>query len=260
MENLIKKAVRMKEILGLDSFPVGVKFCLENVPHGDAQRLAGYRYCQALMAARRGKKVFLDAEGIACPAAAAAFGFKPLPEQLKNGIGLQGFGIVGEPETGKRMFEGMAKLSPGVLKGLLLFPLEKADIKPDVVVVEDEMEKLMWLALAQLNVQGGKRIESNTAILQAACVDATLIPYTEKKFNISLGCYGCRDATDIAPGESVLGFPFEYFDGIMEKLELLSKKAIANSRSKNAFTALKKKAADSVLKNDPFSKSCEKFL
>ena len=81
-------------------------------------------------------------------------------------------------------------------------------VVPDVVVVEDEVEKLMWIALARLNAQGGRRIESSTAVLQATCVDATLIPFVRKQFNLSFGCYGCRDATDIGTNETVLGFPF----------------------------------------------------
>jgi len=81
--------------------------------------------------ARHGAHVLLDAEGISCPAAAAAFGFKPLPEGLKTGKGLVGFGIVKEEGTGKTMFEGMSTLPHGKLKALYLFPLETANIEPD---------------------------------------------------------------------------------------------------------------------------------
>ena len=186
----------------------------------------------------------LDAEGIACPAAAAAFGFKPLPEGLKTGKGLVGFGIVNEDATAKAMFEGMTTLPQGELKALYLFPLDTATVEPDIVVVEDETENLMWIALANLNVKGGHRVESSTAILQATCVDATLIPYVEQTFNMSMGCYGCRDATDIGPHEAVLGFPFKDFDAIVEGVQFLSRKAIPNSRSKNALAMLKRKETE----------------
>jgi len=46
--------------------------------------------------------------------------------------------------------------------------------------VEDETEKLMWFALANLNIKGGQRVESSTAILQATCVDATTVPSYNK--------------------------------------------------------------------------------
>ncbi|MDZ7778026.1 MAG: DUF169 domain-containing protein [Bacteroidales bacterium] len=150
------------------------------------------------------------------------------------------------------MFEGMTTLEQGKLQALYLFPLEKASTEPDIVVVEDQTEKLMWIALANLNVKGGQRIESSTAILQATCVDATTIPYVKQKFNMSMGCYGCRDATDIDAGETVLGFPFKDFKAIAENLEFLNQKAIPNSRGKNALASLKQKEAEWIIKTDPF--------
>ena len=253
MEPIRSGAYKAQEILGLTTSMIGVKFCFttSEIPQ-DIEKLTGHRYCQALMKARHGEHVVLDAEGIACPAAASAFGFKQLTEGLKTGKGLVGFGIVEEQATGRTMFEGMTTLPHGKLKALYLFPLETANIEPDIVVVEDETEKLMWMALANLNVKGGQRVESSTAILQATCVDATLIPFVEQKFNLSMGCYGCRDATDICPNETVLGFPFKDFDAIVKSLEFLNQKAIPNSRGKNALAMLKRKEAEEISKNDPF--------
>ncbi len=249
-----EKAKILKEKIGMDTYPVGVKFIFsrDTIIVEKAVRLYGYRYCQALMNARHGKHVMLDKEGIACPAAAAAFGFKPLPDGLKNGKGLIGFGITKNEDTGIEMFKGMTVLNFGELKELYLFPLETSIIEPDIVVIEDQIEKLMWIALAYLNAKGGKRLESSTAILQATCVDATLIPFKQHKMNLSYGCYGCRDATDIGPDQAVLGFPFSDFETIAEYIEYLSMKAILHSRGKNAYTMLKKKNAEDILKSDVF--------
>ncbi len=254
-ESLRSSAEKVKNILGLDSSLVGVKFLFAEKELPPAvEKLAGHRYCQAVMKARHGAHVLLDADGIACPAAAAAFGFKPLPDPLKTGKGLVGFGITQEEHTGQTMFEGMTTLSPGLLKALYLFPLETAAVEPDVVVVEGEVEKLMWLALADLNSKGGHRVHGSTAILQAVCVDATLIPFVHKSFNMSMGCYGCRDATDLGPGETVLGFPFEEFEAIVQSVIALGERAIGNSRAKNALALLKRKDAEQIGKTDPFTK------
>jgi len=253
MKTIQSNAEKVKQILGLSSSLVGVKFLLaENEVPANIEKLNGHRYCQALMKTRHGAHVLLDAEGISCPAAAAAFGFKQLPEGLKTGKGLVGFGIVNEEVIGKTMFEGMTTLPQGKLNALYLFPLETATMEPDIVVVEDETEKLMWFALANLNIKGGHRVESSTAILQATCVDATTIPYLQQKFNMSMGCYGCRDATDIGHNETVLGFPFKDFNAMVESIEFLSQKAIPNSRGKNALAMLKRKEAEEISKNDSF--------
>jgi uncharacterized protein (DUF169 family) len=114
-------------------------------------------------------------------------------------------------------------------------------IEPDVVVAEDQPEKLMWFGLANLNSKGGKRVQSSTAILQAACVDATLILFLKQNFNMSMDCYGCRDVTVIAPGETLLGFPFKDFKALTLSIEYLNLKAIPNSRKKNALAAIQRK-------------------
>jgi len=232
---------RMISILNLSFPPVGVRLLADGQEFpNEAQRLKQHRYCQALMKARHGKNVVLDKEGISCPAAAAAFGFRPLPMGLRSGKGLVGFGIVSDEEVGKQMFETMVTLPSGAIERLHVYPLDEAEHPPNIVVIEDEVEKLMWILLSYLHATGGQRVPSNTAVLQATCVDCTIIPYVENRLNFSYGCYGCRDATDIGPNEAVLGFPASMLPLVGEHLQFLSKKAIPTSRSKKALAALRR--------------------
>jgi len=236
-------ARRLVEILGIDTDPVAV-FLLgpeSSPPTAPFKRVTGHRYCQLLMRARHGESVFLVPDELACPAAAAAFGFRPLPEGLATGKGLVGFGIVDDPDTGRRMFEGMPRLEPGRVTLIAATPLSETRSIPDVVVVEGPPEALMWLALADLNVAGGERRRGDTAVLQATCVDATIIPYLEQRLNFSLGCYGCREATDLGPNESVLGFPGVRLEPLLAALESLANKAVGRSRAKAVFGNLNKK-------------------
>ena len=177
---------------------------------------------------------------------------RPLPAGLQSGKGLVGYGIVSDRAVGRRMFEAMPRLEPGQVKALYLFPLEQAEHVPDVVVVEAEVEQLMWINLAYLHATGGERVYSTTAILQATCVDSTLIPYLEDRLNFGYGCYGCRDATDLGGSETVIGFPAAMLPAVVEHLEFLAQKAIPNARSKRAWGTLegrrkrKEMTADSV--------------
>ena len=236
-------ARRLVEILGIDTEPVAVFLLGPESPPPAAPfiNVTGHRYCQLLMRARHGESVFLVPDELACPAAAAAFGFRPLPEGLATGKGLVGFGIVADPDTGRRMFEGMPRLEPGRVTLIAAAPLSETRSIPDVVVIEGRPEALMWLALADLNVAGGERRRGDTAVLQATCVDATIIPYIEQRLNYSLGCYGCREATDLGPNESVLGFPGARLEPLLAALESLANKAVRRSRAKAVFGNLKKK-------------------
>jgi uncharacterized protein (DUF169 family) len=233
-------ANKLKEVLGLETEPVAV-FLLRPGAETPLDRFAavtGHRYCQLLMRARRGESLRLMPEGLACPAAASAFGFKPLPEGLATGKGLCGFGIVAEADTGKAMFEGMTRLPPGSAGGLAACPLGEAPSLPDVVVVEGPPEPLMWIVLADLNVGGGRRRRGDTAVLQATCVDATVIPHVEQRLNFSLGCYGCREATDMDAHETILGFPGAALTALVGALEKLNDKAVGRSRAKAALNHL----------------------
>ncbi len=244
VDNIRQQGARMTETLGLSGSPVGVRLLSAGAEVPDnVTVLQKHRYCQALMKARRCGEVLLSNEEISCPAAAAAFGFRPLPKGLESGQGLVGFGIVSDEVVGRKMFAGMPSIAPGTIETLRLFPLDKAVCPPDIVVVEDEVEKLMWVVLAYLHATGGKRVPASTAVLQAACVDSTIIPYLEGRLNFSFGCYGCRDATDIGNNESVLGFPAAMLSAIVEHLEYLLQKAIPTSRSKRAWHMLQKAEA-----------------
>jgi len=237
-----QSAKDMASILGLNRAPVGVRFMIagEAIPQ-EAQILDRLRYCQALMLAGHGETVILNEAGIACPAAAAAFGFRALPAGLESGKGLVGFGIVADSEVGKRMFAEMPRLAAGRLAALHLFPLERSVLPPDIIAVEDEVERLMWIALAALHADGGRRLRASTAVLQATCVDAAVVPFLENRLNFCYGCYGCRDATDIRAGEAVLGFPAGMLTAIMEHLAFLRQKAIPASRAKNALADLERR-------------------
>jgi uncharacterized protein (DUF169 family) len=237
-------ANRLKEILGLETEPVAVFLLppgLANPAFDTFGKVTSHRYCQLLMRARHGESLRLEPSELACPAAASAFGFRPLTEGLATGKGLVGFGIVAEPATGKAMFEGMTRLPSGSLEGIAVCPLGAAPALPDVVVVEGPPEPLMWLALADLNLTGGQRRRGDTAVLQATCVDATVIPHVEQRLNFSLGCYGCREATDMGPNETILGFPGSSFAEILAALEQLNTKAVGRSRAKAVLNQLKGK-------------------
>ncbi len=116
-------------------------------------------------------------------------------------------------------------------------PLDQAPFKPDVVVLESEVEHLMWIAIAQAFETGG-RLEFSTAILQATCVDGTIIPFLTQRIHASLGCYGCREATDLAESECVVGFPIKDLDNIVNSLQKLNEKAIPRVRAKPIYKAL----------------------
>ncbi|AKB68216.1 DUF169 domain-containing protein [Methanosarcina mazei] len=230
-------AKNLKDILNLQREPVGVKFLkVEDtaafMKDYDAETKS--RYCQALMRAGKGEKVLITAKNISCPASAAAFGLKPLPEVLSSGQMLFKLGLFDSPDAAKNAMEGMTRLEQGKYAGVLLSPLENMEIEPDIVVIEALPEQLMWLSLASI-YDTGKRLKFNTAVFQATCVDSTVIPFVTGDLNSSLGCYGCREATDVLEEETLIGIPYRELEKIITNLQKLAAKPMKKVRSKEAL-------------------------
>lgn len=237
MNKMIEVNNKIKGILNVEREPVGVKFIKED----DLSKLKDQydsvtkmRYCQALMRAGKGEKIMITADNIACPASAAAFGFKPLPEMLSSGKMLYNMGLFATPEAGANAMAWMPRLVQGEYSAVILSPLETMEVEPDVVVIESKPEHLMWLALASI-YETGERLEFNSAIFQATCVDSTVIPFKSGKLNSTLGCYGCREATDVTDGENLIGIPYGDISSITDNLEKLSSKPMKRARAKEAF-------------------------
>ena len=232
-----KAAVVLKEVLGLTCEPIAVKFLQWRVAIDGFVLPSERRYCQVLMGAREGRKLLLTKDNISCPAAAWALGFKEPPPKLSSGEMPASMGIFGSPAAAKHTLDTMPRLEMGKYKMVACCPLAEAPWQPDVVVIESLAEHLMWVTLALVFETGG-RLEFNTAILQATCVDVTIVPFLTQKLNASLGCYGCREATDLAEGECVLGFPIKDLNTIVSSLTKLNDKAIPRVRGKAVYEAL----------------------
>ena len=228
----------IRNTVGSASLPVGVTFV--DAVETDGHSKNEHRLCQAVMEARKGKRIVLNRDNISCPAAAAALGLKPLPKQLQDGTMLCGYGIFKTKETAIRVMETMPRLKAGQYQAVEVKPLQDCEKIPDVVVLEDDVEKLMWVALAYLNEEGG-RLDFSTSILQAACVDSVVLPFLSGRINMSFGCYGCRDATDAASSEALLGFPGGKLLMVTENLTFLKSQAIDRSRAKNVYKAFVKR-------------------
>ena len=239
MKKLVDISEKIENILGLERKAAAVKFIdddFEEVELDNYDSETKTRYCQALMRAGKGEKIMITENNISCPASAAAFGLKELPEKLKKGDMLYKMGLFKTKAAAENAMKSMTRLKENEYSAVLLAPLAEADWEPDVVVVESKPEHLMWLSLASI-YESGERLKFDSAIFQATCVDSTVIPFVEDRLNSTLGCYGCREATDIQRDENLLGIPYFKLEEITENLEEISEGAMQRARSKNVFKA-----------------------
>ncbi len=229
-------AEKLKNLLGLTNEAVGIKLLSDNTAVSGYDSDKKYTFCQFIMRAREGNKLLATADNIACANGSSALGFMPVPEKLASGEFLEALGSF-QKEGGQKTMELMPRFSQGQFSGIALAPLPEVDFDPDIIVLETLPEHLMWLALAAIHKDGG-RLQFSSSISNGTCVDTTVVPFLTGKLNVTLGCYGCRNATNIPDGNLLAGFPGSQLEVIVDSLEHMNVKCMPRTREKRAYARL----------------------
>lgn len=222
----------LMEALSLRWRPVAISLIAAGEPLPDVplpeERL---RFCQSLMAARRGRSLMMPANRHACPDGTSILGLTPMPEKLASGELYILFNKLDSVEAAKRMVHERPCLPARSVDATVVTPLDDARCKADVIAIIAQPEQIMWLSMAT-SFYTGHRHDFHASGYNAQCVETTLLPYTSGEINISFGCYGCRASSDVGDDLMMMGIPVTLMPDIVKGLAELSKKAIPQSRAK----------------------------
>lgn len=228
---------RLKGLLNLEEEAVGLKLLSDNSSVSGYLSDKRYTFCQFIMRAREGNKLLATADNIACANGASALGFLPVPDKLLSGEFLYHLGTF-QKEGAQKTMELMPRFKQQQFSGIALAPLPEVDFDPDIIILETVPEHLMWLSLATIYQNGG-RLQFTSSISNGTCVDTVVVPFLTQKLNVTLGCYGCRNATSISSEHLLAGLPGNQIQGIVDNLQMLSEKAMPRTRAKKAYARLK---------------------
>lgn len=220
------------EKLGLRWQPVAVSLIeadelLPDVPM-PAENL---RFCQALMAARRGASILMPPSKHSCPDGTSIFGMTGVPEKLATGEIYVLFHKLDTAEAAAQMVAERPTLPPHSRRATYVAPLGKTVRTPEVVVFTGTPEQMMWLCMS-MSYYTGHRFDFHASGYNSMCVEAVLIPMRDDEPNITFGCYGCRAASDIGEDMMFMGIPTDKLPTVVQGLTELAKKAIPHSRMK----------------------------
>lgn len=222
----------LKDVLGLRWHPVAISLVKKGEPLPDipvpSQRM---RYCQSLMAARRGKSIMLPANRHACPDGTSILGLTEMPAKLASGELYLLFHKLDSVEAAQRMVHERPCLEARSVEATVVAPLAKAACEAEVVAIVAQPEQIMWLSMAT-SYYTGHRHDFHASGYNAQCVETTLLPLTTGEINISFGCYGCRASSDVSDDCMMMGIPVSLMPDVIKGLKELGKKAIPQSRDK----------------------------
>jgi len=222
----------LSNILKLRWEPVAVSLIPAGAPLPDVpmptERL---RYCQSLMAARRGMSYLMPVNRHACPDGTSILGLTEMSAKLASGELYLLFHKLDNIKAAQQMVRERPCLPPRTIDATVVSPLAKAACTPEVIVVTAQPEQVMWLLMSS-SYYTGMRHTLHASGYNAQCVETTLIPRETGEVNVSFGCYGCRAASDISDDLMFVGIPLARMPEIVRGLKELNKKALPQSRAK----------------------------
>ena len=215
-EELSKK---LKTTLGLEDSPVGVKLIKvgEELPE-IAERAEPIAYCASIYRARKGESILLGKDKHGCLLGAANLGLISVPEKIASGETHAGAGLLTSPAAASRTVGEIPRIDAETIQATLVFPLEKAPLEPEVVILHVKPDQALWVVLA-LNYNRGGRISSSFAGIGGTCGDATVIPYLKTSPNFTTGDFGGRTRRE--PEEMIVGIPVSLLEEVVDNLEKL---------------------------------------
>ena len=226
-------AQTLREVLQLRWHPVGVRLIRAGEPYPEGVQIPKerMRYCQSMLAARRGVSLLMPANRHSCPDGTSILGLTDVPPKLASGEIYLLFHKLDTREAASRMVNERPMLEPHSMDATCVFPLDDPKATADVVSIVGNPEQMMWLSMAT-SYYTGHRHDFHASGYNSHCVEVTLLPLTTKQINISFGCYGGRASTDVGDDMMMMGIPIELMPDIVKGVRELSKRVIPQERDK----------------------------
>jgi len=231
VDRLAYIAKRFDKLIRPTSFPVAIKLYkskkeLEDVrdPKGRPIRQVtdkNLTICQLIGQARYLGLVKAAAKDSAsmCMYGAAVMGFEELPKEYMHGYVRSYFT---DEEVAERNFATTPMFNVGDYEALLVAPLDKMFVVPDVVLLFGNTAQVYRL-FHGYNYNKGVRLEFSTNGEAGMCADAIALPMQTKKPCIALPCNGARLLSWPSDNELAFAMPAGTVEDILEGLEFTHK-------------------------------------
>jgi len=220
---------KIMRIVKPQSLPLGIKIIRKDdiFPEG-VIRPEKYGIKVALcqwttMARRWGWVVGATAEDINCPPCLAAFGFRKLRDKTDFAAFIMEMGYSDSPDLASSLAEQVELLQPGEVKGIVAFPLDKAPLNPDLIVIYGVPAQMIRLTIGFM-YNHGRVIKSATGI-GLSCLSAVLPFWKEEPALVHPG-RGERMLAGTDDSEMFFSIPASYLESLVDGLEKTESKEI----------------------------------
>jgi len=205
-----------KRTFGLKYEPLAISFTNDEISNGKYEKIS---VCRALKLAAEGESFLIDETVSTCPGGSRYCGFTEMTsiEQKRR---LQRFLTKGEKLTGSIVsFERMQKLtaSPptGLADKIVISPLEKAEIRPDMILFQCNAEQACRLITLDTYWDG---LSPEQQIIGALCHSAISYTIMTGLTNISMGDWTARHHQKFDPEIVFLSISYERINNLIDAI------------------------------------------
>jgi uncharacterized protein (DUF169 family) len=120
-------------------------------------------------------------------------------------------------EVGKSVIESVPKFDLGKYAGILVSPLDRSPIDPDVVIFGGNVSQMLVFIRAYLHSRGGRLDFSNCAMV--GCADLIVTTTRTGKPTVVLPCLGYRLLAFPSDTDLLCGVPGDLLEDILKGIE-----------------------------------------
>jgi uncharacterized protein (DUF169 family) len=196
----------LKEVLGLTKEPLAISFTNEEISDGQYEKTL---ICKALKRAAEGDCFVIDEKVSTCPGGSRSCGFAEVTREQKRR--LQRFMTKGGKLTSTIVsFERIQKLTiqppTGLADRLVICPLEKTKIRPDIVLFQCNPEQACRLITLDTYWDG---ISPKQQVIGPLCHSSITYPIMTGCTNMTMGDWTTRRQQKFEPDVLFLSIPYE---------------------------------------------------
>lgn len=219
---------RLSESLVLEGSPVGVKMIK------DSDELDGIRYkgrpvkrvskvlavCQLISQARYlGRVIAAEEKNLnICRLGADAMGF-----DVDDYAHVYTGTYFNSEQAARHMIDTMPKFEKGTYKAILVGPLQKMPVQPDVVIVYGNAAQLLRVVNGYLYNKGG-RVTFSASGDAGLCSDTIVLPMSSNEPHLALPCNGGRILSLPSLTDLACGIPYSQLATVLDGIEFTGRK------------------------------------
>jgi uncharacterized protein (DUF169 family) len=209
MENWMNIGKALEEILRLQTYPLAIKLVRDETEFPERTRRPEQKLalCQALGICRKfGWTMGVTGEDSICQGSNMAYGWDTTTDES----GLENFflfgGYVSDEAGAKRIVKNKDRLKPGQYGGVVISPLTRTKIVPDVILVYAHPAQVMRLIHGAL-YKNGERLTCKLSGIASSCGVGIIRTFNTKQCQVAILGTGDRAFAGAQDDEMIFSIP-----------------------------------------------------